>query len=90
MAGLESGSVYRLAVRHDPLLAWEKLREIRGLTLTRQPNIDDNAIEFAIGSGAGDDVIDCVARKILDSGYGLKEIALKTRSLEEVFFQLTQ
>ncbi|MBC7661705.1 MAG: ABC transporter ATP-binding protein [Chitinophagaceae bacterium] len=38
----------------------------------------------------GDDVLDQVARRVLDGGFGLKELGGKSRKLEDVFFQLTR
>ncbi|RZA12329.1 MAG: ABC transporter ATP-binding protein [Proteobacteria bacterium] len=38
----------------------------------------------------GDDVLDQVARLVLDRGFGLKELGGKSRKLEDVFFQITR
>lgn len=38
----------------------------------------------------GDEVLDQVARTVLDKGYGLRELAGKSKKLEDVFFQITR
>jgi hypothetical protein len=50
----------------------------------------DGEIEFGLAKAAGEDVLDQVAKKALDGGFGLRELAPKTKTLEEVFFQLTK
>ncbi len=51
-------------------------------------NEDEQVVRFL--SKEGDDILDQVARVVLDKGYGLREIAGKSKKLEDVFFQLTR
>lgn len=86
-----AGKSYRLKVANarDKLL--EELGTIEGLHQpSLRPTADGSWVEFAISSSSNDSVLDDVARKVVNGGYGLRELSLKTKSLEEVFFQLTK
>jgi hypothetical protein len=50
----------------------------------------DQELEFSLAVEVDDAVLDDIARRMIDGGFGLRELAVKTKSLEEVFFQLTQ
>ena len=63
--------------------------QTRTLVAPRLVDGEDNLIEFGIANAEADGVVEQVARVVLDQGFGLRELALKTKSLEEVFFQLT-
>ena len=54
-------------------------------------NQDEHELEFGVGRDTELQlVVETVARQVLDGGYGLREISAKTKSLEEVFYQVTQ
>jgi hypothetical protein len=54
-------------------------------------NPDEHELEFGVGRDSElHAVVEKVARQVLDGGYGLREISAKTKSLEEVFYQVTQ
>lgn len=86
---LETGSVYRLRVARDGARAMATINTMSGLQNTKLTGQGEE-IEFAISKTSGDQVLDDVARSVIDGGFGLRELALKTRSLEDVFLQLTK
>jgi ABC-2 type transport system ATP-binding protein len=87
---MHAGRVYRLRVQKDASLMVNTLRGVTGLVNAHVDAHEANVVEFALGGGVGEDVIDEVARKAVEGGYGLRELAVKTKSLEDVFFQLTK
>lgn len=88
-ASLETGSVYRLRVARDSVRALATINTMQGLHTARTTGHGEE-IEFAIARSTSDQILDDVARSVIDGGFGLRELALKTRSLEEVFLQLTK
>jgi ABC-2 type transport system ATP-binding protein len=88
-ASLEGGSVYRLRVARDSVRALATINTMQGLHTARATG-NGEEIEFAIARTSNDQILDDVARSVIDGGFGLRELALKTRSLEEVFLQLTK
>lgn len=85
---MEAGNTYRLRVRQNGASLASSLKQIDGVAHVQSSGADD--IEFALGKQAKDSVIDDVAKRVVEGGFGLKELTLKTRSLEEVFMQLTK
>jgi ABC-2 type transport system ATP-binding protein len=49
---------------------------------------DEQLVSFMTKDG--DEILDQVARRVLDRGFGLKELAGKSKKLEDVFFQITR
>jgi ABC-2 type transport system ATP-binding protein len=91
LAHMESGRVYRMRVGKDAARFAQSLVAMGGVTQPRVVDAGgDGEIEFGLAKAAGEDVLDQVAKKALDGGYGLRELAVKHKSLEEVFFQLTK
>ena len=88
-ASLEGGSIYRLRVARDSARALATINTMQGLHTARATG-NGEEIEFAIARTSNDQILDDVARSVIDGGFGLRELALKTRSLEEVFLQLTK
>lgn len=88
-ASLEGGSIYRLRVARDSVRALATINTMQGLHTARATG-NGEEIEFAIARTSNDQILDDVARSVIDGGFGLRELALKTRSLEEVFLQLTK
>jgi ABC-2 type transport system ATP-binding protein len=87
---IQSGHVYRLRTARDLQNVMSKISTLPGISNVKSVP-EANEIEFSVSSASGGDaVLDDVARKIVDGGYGLRELSLKTKSLEEVFFQLTK
>jgi len=87
---IQSGHIYRLRVAKDAGKALSDLTGLNGVSNVKVIH-ESNDIEFSISSASGGDAaLDAVAKRIVDGGYGLRELALKTKSLEEVFFQLTK
>jgi len=88
-SSLEAGSTYRLKVAKQSsavLSALQSLQGIHGAHLTGH----GEEVEFALAKSTNDNILDEIARKVVDGGFGLRELALKTRSLEDVFLQLTK
>ncbi len=88
---LQSEHLYRLRVGANSSKLASVLTAVPGVTMANIINQDDHELEFGIGrDNELQLVVETVARQVLDGGYGLREISAKTRSLEEVFFQVTQ
>jgi ABC-2 type transport system ATP-binding protein len=87
-ASMETGHIYRLKVARNGKNALTTLGSL-GLQNLKS-GVNDEDIEFAISNATGDQILDDVAKAVVDGGYGLRGLALKTRSLEDVFLQLTK
>ena len=87
-SSMESGHVYRLKVARDGARAMSTLGNL-GLQNIRSTNTTDD-IEFAIPTSGNDQILDQVGKAVIDGGFGLRGLSLKTRSLEDVFLQLTK
>lgn len=87
---MESGRIYRLRVGKEAGRLASSLVAFGGLVAPKVLGDDDQEIEFGLAKSAGDVVLDDVVRKVVDGGFGLRELAPKTKTLEEVFFQLTK
>lgn len=85
---LEAGQHYVVRVAQDAAKLTDDLRAISGVAQPRLLDAERGIVEFHTTDR--DDVIDQVARHVLEKGYGLREIGLKSKSLEDVFFQLTK
>lgn len=85
---LEAGQHYVVRVAQNAPKLAEQLRSIAGVREPRLLDAERGTVDFL--AGERDDVIDLVARHVLENGYGLREIGLKSKSLEDVFFQLTK
>ena len=86
---MEGGHVYRLRVARDSTRALATINTMQGLHTARVTGHGEE-IEFALARSTSDQILDDVARSVIDGGFGLRELALKTKSLEEVFLQLTK
>jgi ABC-2 type transport system ATP-binding protein len=87
---LQSGHLYRLRVGADSGRLVQELNNVTGVTTATLINADEHELEFGIGRDSElQQVVEKVARQVLDGGYGLREIGAKTKSLEEVFYQVT-
>ncbi len=86
---LESGSLYRLKVGQNSRSVVGAIAQVPGVTAPRLVTEDDGIIEFAVPAKDEGIVLDSVAKVVIDGGFGLRELAIKTKSLEDVFFQIT-
>ena len=87
VSSFAGGRAYSVRVREN---AQSAIRGLEGLGDVEQVKLaaDEETIQVTL---AGDDaVIDQVARYLLDQGHGLLEISPETKSLEDVYFQLTK
>jgi ABC-2 type transport system ATP-binding protein len=87
-ADIESGHTYRLKVARNGANALTTLGRL-GLQHLKAGEAEGD-IEFAVSTSTGDQILDDVAKAVVDGGYGLRGLSLKTRSLEDVFLQLTK
>lgn len=85
---LEAGNQYHLRVGRAAGELLAQLQTLTGLTNLRIADETAHLIEF--NASDRDDTIDQVARITLDGKFGLKELGRKSKSLEDVFFQLTK
>jgi len=88
IAHMGSSRVYSLQTGKDPQSLIGKLSSITGIVSPKVLGSAEHRIEF--GVNGGEEVIDQVARCVLDGGYGLRELATKSKTLEDVFFQVTK
>ena len=85
---LDADRVYTLRVGDNAARLANELATLSALTPPRAAGAD--VIEFALRKDAPADTIDKVAMQVVKGGYGLRELNVKTKSLEDVFFQVTQ
>lgn len=84
---LESGRQYQLRVRQGASALVEKLKTLPTLSALRLETESGEIISFRTNDQ--DQVLDRVAQEVLNGGHGLQELAVKSKKLEDVFFQLT-
>lgn len=84
---LDGAREYHVKVRQGAAALAHELSEFSQLTRITLKE-DEQLVSFM--SKEGDDVLDQVARRVLDRGFGLKELAGKSKKLEDVFFQITR
>lgn len=85
----ESGRIYRMRVAHNVDQLARDLSAINQLSAVRLIDPKNGELEFDLAKLADEQVITEVSKVVVNGGYGLRELALKTHSLEDVFFQLT-
>ena len=84
---LDTDRVYTLRVGENAVRLADELATFPAITPPRTAST--GVIEFALRKDAPDDTIDKVAMQVVKGGYGLRELNVKTKSLEDVFFQAT-
>lgn len=84
---LESGRQYQLRVRQGASTLVEKLKGLTALSGLTLETESEQTISFRTSDQ--DQVLDRVAQEVLNGGHGLQELAVKSKKLEDVFFQLT-
>jgi ABC-2 type transport system ATP-binding protein len=87
---LEQGRIYRMRVAHEASRLAGSLAEVQGILAPKILSDGDGSLEFVLSKDASDAVIDTAVAKALEGRHGLRELSMKTKSLEEVFFQLTK
>ncbi len=87
---LQTGHLYRLRVAKDAPTLARSLSELNSLSGIKAQSNGSETIEFSVSSSADESVLDEVAKRTVGGGHGLRELSLKMKSLEEVFFQLTK
>ncbi|MBC7533842.1 MAG: ABC transporter ATP-binding protein [Oligoflexus sp.] len=85
---LDGAREYHVRVRQGALALAEELKTDFGQLSRITVKEDEQLVSFM--SKEGDEILDLVARRVLDRGYGLKELAGKSKKLEDVFFQITR
>ncbi len=84
---LESGRQYQLRVRQGASALVEKLKSLPSLSALTLETESAETISFRTNDQ--DQILDRVAQEVLNGGHGLQELAVKSKKLEDVFFQLT-
>lgn len=87
---MQADRIYRVRVGKDAERLASTLVAFGGVIGPKAIGDDNTEIEFGLTKGATDNVLDDIARKVLDGGYGFREMSIKTKSLEDVFLQLTK
>jgi ABC-2 type transport system ATP-binding protein len=85
---MESSHIYKLKVARNGSNALTTLGRI-GVSNVKSGSTPED-IEFAVSNSAGDNILDDVAKAMVDGGFGLRSLTRKTRSLEDIFLQLTK
>ncbi|MBF0441659.1 MAG: ABC transporter ATP-binding protein [Oligoflexales bacterium] len=85
---IEGGKQYLLKVARDPETLVKELADIEGVVRPRIVDLEKRSIEFI--SVDDEKVVDRVISHIVNNNFGIREMVLKSKSLEEVFFQLTR
>jgi ABC-2 type transport system ATP-binding protein len=80
---------YKLVVVKDVEKLAKELESVGGVNSVRVDNAAQNRLEFSI-VGSEEGALDVVVRKVLDGGFGFKELVASSKSLEDIFFQLTR
>ena len=86
---MEGSRRYRLRVGND---APRLLQQFSGNERIVAPALSesvDNMIEFEVQPG-DEDILGLVAKAAIDGGFGFRELAQHTKSLEQIYFQLTK
>jgi ABC-2 type transport system ATP-binding protein len=92
-SSMESGHVYKLKVARNGSNALTTLGRLglQNIQAIDSANASSSSeIEFEVNTTTGDQVLDDVAKAVVDGGFGLRGLTLKTKSLEDVFLQLTK
>jgi hypothetical protein len=87
---MQQGRTYRLRVASNASALAAQMESIQGITTLRILPDGDGLIEFRLTKDSKDEVLDAVVAKVIEGRHGMRELHLKTKSLEEVFFQLTK
>lgn len=88
---LSQGKVFRLRVARSAKDALARLKGLPGVVHARiEDDHGEDAIEFGLEKSANENAPEDVARAVMDGGFGFRELRQKTKSLEEVFFQVTK
>lgn len=85
---LESGHQYQLRVRQGASSLLEQLKVHSSVSDLKL--VDDQGQIISFCTRDEDQDLDKVVKTVLDGGFGLKELAPKSKKLEDVFFQLTR
>ena len=84
---LDTDRVYTIRINADAARLANELATLATLTPPQATAAD--IVEFALRKDAPPDTVDKVALQVIKGGYGLRELTVKTKSLEDVFFQVT-
>ncbi len=86
---MQTGRIYKLRVGKDAARLTSSLVASGGVINPRVTDEKTNEIEFGLSKSSSETVLDDVVKKVVDGGYGLRELSAKQKTLEEVFFKLT-
>ncbi len=85
---LDGAQKYHVRVRKGAAALAQELRDdFAGLSQVKLKE-DEQLVSFL--TKEGDEILDAIARRVLDRGFGLKELAGKSKKLEDIFFQITR
>jgi ABC-2 type transport system ATP-binding protein len=86
LASLQRDNIYQLRVRNGSA---ELITQLQGLAAVQRAEVTSKNEMIEIRLDGGDEPIEQVAKLVIEGGYGLRELSVKARSLEAVFFELT-
>lgn len=89
VAQIEAGRTYRMRVGQGAARLVTELARQGAVANPRSLGDEDREVEFALAR-SGEAALDEVAKLAVSGGFGLRELAPKTKTLEEVFFQITK
>ncbi|RYZ59683.1 MAG: ABC transporter ATP-binding protein [Proteobacteria bacterium] len=85
---LDGAREYHVRVRQGAAALAQELRDDFTSLSRVVLKEDEQLVSFM--TKEGDEILDLVARRVLDRGFGLRELAGKSKKLEDVFFQITR
>ncbi len=81
----DAGAVYRVRVQNDGLKFADTLKSMQGVASASL--IEDNLLEVSTNNDG--DTIDRLVKQAVSAGHGLRELTPQSKTLEDVFYQLT-
>lgn len=86
---LEAGRSYRMRLGRGASQVVAELSKISAIAQPRTVGDGDCELEFALVDGS-ESALEIASNVVVSGGFGLRELSPKTKSLEEVFFQITK
>lgn len=83
-----SGATYRLKVARKGAEVAEKIRALEDIASV-EPSKEDNWYDFTVSSRDNDQVLEDISRLVVNGDYGLRELRLQRKSLEDIFIEIT-
>jgi ABC-2 type transport system ATP-binding protein len=87
LSTIKDGRVFQLRVANGSEKLLSEIRSIGGVTHAEMLNPREHRLQFALTEG--DEALDRISEMTIKGGYGMRELSTKGKSLEAIFFELT-